>query len=103
METFQHLLTRSQTDRGTGDIEFFRMLGRVAADHPEDLTKLQDLKGLEIPDAVAKSGLQSLAQQVQSLKSELHARTPITLRQVNPAEWTVGPMPGNYPYSVRRR
>lgn len=69
METFLHLLARSQTERGTGDIGFFRMLGRVAADHPEDLLKLQDLKGLEIPDAVAKSGLQSLAQQVQFLKA----------------------------------
>lgn len=90
MQTFLHLLARSQTERGTGDIGFFRMLGRVAADHPEDLIKLQDLKGLEIPDAVAKSGLQSLAQQVQSLKAVLHVKEPIGRA---PAEW-VAPLPG---------
>lgn len=90
METFLHLLARSQTDRGTGDIEFFRMLGDVAADYPEDLMKLEELKGLEIPDAVAKSGLQSLAQQVQSLKAVLDVRIS---KDRDPAEW-VAPLPG---------
>lgn len=68
MNIFLHLLAQSRTDRGTGDVEFYRMLGRVAADHPEDLLKLQELKGLDLPDVVAKSGLESLAQQVVSLR-----------------------------------
>lgn len=71
IETFLHFLSHSGTDRDTGDVEFYRMLGRVAADHPHDLLQLQHRKGVEFPDAVAKSCLESLARQVQSLKEEL--------------------------------
>lgn len=76
MKVFQYLLAQSRTDRGAGDIEFYRMLGRVVADHPKDLLKLQDLRDLELPDLVAKSGLASLAKQVVSLKENRNRGPP---------------------------
>jgi hypothetical protein len=70
-EEFLHLLAEACTTRKTGDIEFFRLLGYTAAQHQEDLVRLEELKELDIPPAFFMRFVSSSIERVQSLEKKI--------------------------------
>lgn len=58
-EDFFYLLTETCPTRKTGDIEFYRLLGHLAAQNQGDLVQLQDLGELDMPAAFFMSFISS--------------------------------------------
>lgn len=73
-EDFLHLLTQACTTRKTGDVEFHRLLGQIIARHLEDLddlARLQNLDGVDIPPEVSTSMVVSSVERVRSLEQKV--------------------------------
>lgn len=70
-DDFLHLLTVACTTRKTGDIEFHRLLGKIAAEHLDDLDGLQDLDDLDMPAAVSMTLVVSSIERVRLLEKEI--------------------------------
>lgn len=67
-DDFMHLLIETCTTRNTGDIEFHRLLGRIGADHLDDLARLQEMEDLDMPAAVSVSFAASCMGRVRYLQ-----------------------------------
>ncbi|KKY39057.1 putative btb poz domain protein [Diaporthe ampelina] len=70
-DDFLHLLTEISTTRKTGDIEFYRLLGKIAAEHLADLSRLRELDDLDMPAAVSMSCILSTIERVRSLEEKV--------------------------------
>lgn len=69
-EHFFHLL-EACTIRKTGDIEFYRLLGHIAAEHQEDLVGVEELGELDMPPAFFMSFISSSIERVRLLQRKI--------------------------------
>jgi hypothetical protein len=65
---FLYLLEEACANRKTGDDEFFRLLGHIAAYHQEDLARFDELKELDIPLAFFMRFVSSSVERVRKLE-----------------------------------
>lgn len=66
---FLQLLRETCTTRKTGDTEFHRLLGNIAAENLQDLDQLQELGDLDMPAAFSMSCILSTVERVYSLET----------------------------------
>ncbi|KAK7718094.1 hypothetical protein SLS63_010577 [Diaporthe eres] len=73
LDNFTHLLRETCQTRKTGDIEFHRLLGQIAVEHPDDSAWLEavEAEGLDIPLSVTTSFVGSCIDRVRHLDRKL--------------------------------
>lgn len=73
LDNFTHLLRETCQTRKTGDIEFHRLLGHIAVEHPDDSAWLEavEAEGLDIPLSVTTSFVGSCIDRVRHLDRKL--------------------------------